>query len=681
MRSLIRFGVILGVVAWIFAVTLGYYVVHKPFSVQNALALLNAIGDLAVAGALVALGVALGRRMLRDFQFDLPLEALIFQASVGMGVLALVIFALGLIVLNRFLFWILLFAAAFILRDDLRAAWRDLRALALPIPERFERALAVFIAFALIVGGIAALMPPVAWDGQVHHLAQAELQIAAGRIDAPPDIPYFNFPALANMLYLAVMLLKGDSAVQVTHFSFLLLLLGAVFAFALRNFSARVAWVACALLVGVPSLLLVATWAYVDLALTFYAFAAFYALRLALERNDSRWFALAGACAGFAISVKYTTAIVPVALVLLILVSRGFALKPLLAFAATGGAVAAPYYIRAWIFSGNPVYPFVFGGKYWDAFRAQWFSRFGTGLMNSPLHLILAPWNATINSSEGAAGFEATIGPLLLILLPSLIIVRTQHATHNTHHVLRDLLLFALCLYLFWLFGVAGSALLIQTRLLFPAFPVFALLAAVALDRLAAFDLPQFSLARFARLVVLSVCGLTALSYALGFASDGALGYLAGAESRDAYLTRHLGGYYAALKFVNANLPKEARVLFLWEPRSYYADRAAQPDAILDAWAHLHWQYDDADSIAVVLRERGYTHVLLSRAGLDFMLQTGNDPISPEDIRALEEFASRHLHLVYGKTPLQITIRNGKPAVLNASEEPYAVYEILGQSK
>jgi hypothetical protein len=191
----------------------------------------------------------------------------------------------------------------------------------------------------------------------------------------------------------------------------------------------------------------------------------------------------------------------------------------------------------------------------------------------------------------------------------------------------------------------------------------------------------RFSLQRFTRLVVLLVMGLTVLSYALGVVSDNPLAYLAGAESREAYLARHLGDYYAAMKFTNSNLPKDARVFFLWEPRSYYADRSTQPDAILDAWMYLRWQSRDVDSIAATLQARGYTHVLLSRTGLDFMLRTDDDPISIEEVRVLEEFATRHLRQVYGKTPLQIVTREGKPGVLDASADGYAIYAIVERAK
>ncbi len=690
--------------AWIFLVTLNYYIVHKPFSIENVLAILNALGDVFVAGALVALAAALGHRVLRALQFDAPLDTLVFQAGVGLGLLALATFLLGLVIVHPLVFWVLGALATFLLRDDLRAVWRAVRALRLPLASRFERALAAFTAFALGIAGVITLLPPTAWDAQTYHLVIPKVALEQGRITAPPDIVYFSFPSLGEMLFLAAMLLKGDVVAQLLHLTFLLLTLGVVFAFGSRYFNARVAWLASAMIVAVPSLLIVATWAYVDLMLAFYTFVSFYALMRALEQNHTRWFALAGALAGFAISIKYTAVIVPIALLVVWIAHSLFErhtvdrqlptaarlLPPafcqlLTAYCLPLISVAAPYYLRNLIFTGNPFYPFVFGGTYWDAFRAEWFSRFGTGLWNDPLQLLLAPWFATIYGVEGALGFEATIGPLLLMLIP-LWVFRGQGAgggkqeagERNTEHVPRPtpytpLALFSLALYLFWLVGVAQSKLLIQTRLLFPAFPAFALLAALAYERLSAFELPQFSLQRFTRLVMLLVLGLTALNYAIGFASSGALAYLVGAESRAAYLARHLDEYGAAVRFINTQLPRDARVLFLWEPRVYYVERAAQPDSILDVWMHLRWQYGEAGAIAAELRARGYTHLLLNRAGLDYILQTGYDPISLEDVRALEEWLAR-LSQVYGKTPLQIVVREGKPTVPNAASDGYAIY-------
>ena len=242
---------------------------------------------------------------------------------------------------------------------------------------------------------------------------------------------------------------------------------------------------------------------------------------------------------------------------------------------------------------------------------------------------------------------------------------------------MRAILLYAFILYLFWLIGIAESKLLLQTRLLFPAFPLLALAAAVAVEQLGALDFAQFSLQRFARLLVVLVLGFTLVNYIFSFAANYPLPYLVGAETRDAFVARNLGDYDRVVQFVNTQLPAKANVLALWEPRSYYLDRPVQPDAVLDIFAHLRWQYRDANAIASVLRRAGYTHVLLNRSGVNYLLQSGYDPIADTDIQVLETLVTQHFKQVYGKIPFQVISNDGRPALLDADNDPYAVYEII----
>lgn len=674
--SLVKFVAVGVAVVWLFAVTFNYYIVHKPFTAENVLALLSAFGDVFVAVLMIILATAVGRRSLRAFTFATPLEAIIFQAGIGLGLISFATLALGLLGwLNRILFWVLALASVVLLRSDVQSLWRDVRTIHLPIESRFERWLAGLIALALGIGGLLALLPPIAWDAQTYHLVEAKVAITQGRITAPPDIPYFSFPALGEMLFLAGMLLKSDSVAQVLHFGFLMLTLGAMFALAQRYFSSTIAWLACALLVAVPSLLIDATWAYVDLALCFYALVALFAALIAIEQNEWRWFVLAGAFAGLAMGTKYTAVIVPIALACVWLLGnrKWSTLIGLLAFAAL---FASPWYLRNLALTGNPVYPFIFGGRYWDAFRAEWFSRFGTGFLNAPLALLTAPWDATIIGAEGALGYEATIGPLLLALLPLGLLVRKSPAS-NKRDPAPMLWVFALALYLFWLVGLAQSKLLLQTRLLFPAFPVFALIAAIVFDRLSAIDLAQFSLQRFVRLLLIVIFALTAMSYMIGFAASNPLPFLVGAESRATYLANHLGDYGKVVQSINTQLPANARVLALWEPRSYYIERAILPDAILDRWAHLRYQYHDAESIARWMRAEGFTHVLLYRAGLEQLLQSGYDPIPYDDVRELKKLMAEFLRpTFFGSADFPLVTIDGKPSIPNAAQQPYALYEL-----
>jgi hypothetical protein len=680
-ETVIRFLLALLGVFWLFVVTLSYYIVHKPFGLDNALAILNASGDVLVAAAIFALAASLGRRLLRPLTFVSSLEALIFQAGIGLGIISFSVFALGLLgLINRILFWTLLLLLAFILRSDLAMLWRDLRALRLPVDSRFGRALAIFVGFSLALAFLFALMPPTAWDGQVHHLVQARLYIEGGRITAPPDVVYFSFPSLVEMLFLAAMVLKGDIVTQLIHFGFLLLTLGAVFAFSLRYFSARVAWLATALLVAVPSLLLISTWAYVDLALVFYTFAALFALLVGLDSaGDWRWFALSGSMAGLALGVKYTSAIVPLGLGVLLLMRRNFDIRHWLATFGFCALFAAPWYLRNLFFMGNPAYPFLWGGPYWDSFRANWFGRFGTGLLNTPLHLLTAPWDATVSGVEGKVGYQATLGPLLLILLPLIIfIMRTRDEGRK---VAFSLIAFSAILYAFWSAGVAESELLLQTRLLFPAFPAFALVAAYAFDRLDVLDIPQFSFKRFTSFVILIALASTALGYALDFAGDNPLGYLAGTESRESWLARHLGGYFDATVFMNTKLPADAKILFLWEPRFYYVNRSVQPDSTVDNSPHLQSLYSTTASLADALRRAGYTYILVNRAGLENLLETHGHPVSLAELVTLNELTAGYVRQVYPDKPLEPVTLGDVPVLKDAETSPYGVYELLGATR
>ena len=659
-------------IVWLFAVVFNYYIVHKPLTIGNLAAIFNVLGDLLTALLLYVLGVGMGRRLTRAIQFGSPLESLVMQTGLGLGIVSFITFGLGLVgLLNSILFWVLLLLALLLLRRDLGTAWSDARTVRILLPTRFEQLLGGFCLVSLLMAVIIALTPPIAWDAQTYHLVIPKMDIARGVISAPPDIPYFSFPSLVEMVYLAAMLLKGDIVPQLIHLGYLGLVLLGLYALAERYLNARIGIMACAILIAVPSIIMVASWAYVDLALAFYAFIAFFAWLNARQTTEWRWYVLTGVFAGMAAGVKYTALIIPVALfVLILLTQESRRMRFAFSFLLSSGLVALPWYIRNLIFTGNPVYPFFLGGTYWDAFRAEWFGRFGTGLSNTPWQILTAPWDATILGIEGTVSYGATMGPLLLILIP-FVVLPTMGLSREPRHLMRDAAIFSSILYVFWLMGITGSKLLLQTRLLFPAFPVFALVAAIAFERLESIRLPQFSLQRFTRLVIVLVLGLTMVEYVTSFTSDNWLSYLTGNETRAAFLARHLGAYHTTVKFVNEKLPTDARVLFLWEPRGYYVARTLQPDTLLDIWAHLRWTYHDADAIAASLRASGYTHLVLNRQGLNSIWTSHYDPMSDADVQTLQAMLGKYARVIDG-----IPLEARSNQIDHADSVPYTVYEL-----
>jgi 4-amino-4-deoxy-L-arabinose transferase-like glycosyltransferase len=639
-------------VAWVFAIYTTYYWVHKPFTGANLVIML----DIVVWLGLLLVATALGRLSRHWFDYSTALEEIVFSAALGLGALSLLAFGLGLIGLfHRWLFWPLFLVLAAILHPQIRAIAKTLReGPILPAGTRLNRTLAIYLGFILTLSFFQCLTPPVAWDSQVYHLTGPKLYLQAHRLPVDIDIPYLGFPPLLEMLFTAGMLLKGDIVARLIHYTYGLLTLLALFAFAKRYFSLKVAWLSMAILCSVPSLVLISTWAYVDLGLIFYEFTAFYALMRWLEARDKRWLTLTAILCGLAMGVKYTSIILPITLALIIasrVQQEGLKkmAQTLFLFGLSAIVVASPWYLKNLFSTGNPFYPFFFGGIYWDEFRAWWYSRAGTGLaFTAPWRLLVAPWEITVLGTQGTESYDATIGPILLTVVPLLALVWRKIAPEE-RRVIGYALLVCLIQYLFWLYGVAQSALLVQTRLLFPILALLALLAGYTVDKLALLTRPAFSLQWFITAVLLLALGLNAVSGALHFISDSPLPYLAGFESKESYLARHLGLYYTTVAHINENLPPSAKILFLWEPRSYYCQRDCWPDAILDKFKHLVYKYHDADGIAQQLREQGVTHVLLYKLGMDLIVKAGFDPITSSDLEVWADLSDGYLDLIHNE--------------------------------
>lgn len=682
------------VVGWLFAVLVGYYVIHKPITIESFVAvpgmlghvfgvtagetlgaLANVVGDAGTVLCVVVLAAALGHRLMGAWTFETALEEIVLWTGIGLGALGLIVFGLALAgIVQRWAGWILVVAGFGLVRNDLRAVFSTLRAVSCPRPTRGDTALAVFCAMTLALTLLFSLTPPWGWDGLQYHLVAPKLILEQGRVTTPPDNFSLNFPSLVEMLFLAGMILKGDGATQALHWVFLPLTMGAMLVFAARYYSWRVGWIACAVLCAVPTVALISTWAYNDLALVFFTFAAFMMLLRARSSEQKRDFLLVGILCGLALGEKYTAALIPIVLAAFVIRPNRRAIQNAALIIAGAVVVSAPWFLRNWVLVGNPFYPYVFGGVDWDAFRTAWNTRLGTGLWNRPLELLAVPWTATIAGAQSGL-YDATLGPLLLALVPLNLI--PERAPDNAAHApTRAVWIFVAVLYVVWLAGVAESNILWQSRLLLPAFPFLCLLAARGLEKLGGVTLTQFSIQRFASMVVGIVLALTALSYTLAFLTDSALGYFFGAVTRQEYLTGVLGAHYETAVWVNANLPAGSRVLFLWEPRTYYFARDAEADAILDRFTHLNYLYGDADKMADQLRKEGFTHVLLYREGLDNILQTGFDPISNANVETLDEFVTKDLKPIYGAPSLGLETRNGRFGLANAQQEPYAVYEL-----
>jgi hypothetical protein len=241
------------------------------------------------------------------------------------------------------------------------------------------------------------------------------------------------------------------------------------------------------------------------------------------------------------------------------------------------------------------------------------------------------------------------MGPLFLLALPCLVgwVLRVWGRVKPRPAAVTYLALWAGVVYAFWVAGVISSQSLFQTRLLLPALVALCPVLVYLLGELHVLDVRLFSLRRVVGMSVALVLGTNVCYQFLQSVRMSPVPVLVGEESREQFLRRNLGTHYAAMELVNERVPESGKVLFLWEPRTYYCQRAAQPDAVLEQWAwRMYRQGGDLGAIARSLQSEGYTHILLHRAGLEFMRRTRLDPLSDADLEGWDIFAAAYLYPV-----------------------------------
>ena len=691
-----------GVILWIAVVFGAYYAVHKP--VPIALTQANDVWGLlqggwawsALQGPLLDLGFAVWLLVIATGTGALLVERLlgaeqagfqernIFGAALGLGALSILVFLLSV------MHTLSSGTAGFVLGVFTAAGavgWRRM-----PYPERpfaaIGRAIVaggapirlLKLCFALIVLCLLtkALTPPKAWDSLVYHLTLPLRTIEAGGLPGNSEAAHFYFPSLVEQLFTIALMVRDDSAARLAHLLFAGIGAAAVFCFLRRYcpYRRNAAWVGLAILASATSLLSLATQAYVEWGLLTFGFLAFWALQEGLQRGDRRWLILSGCCAGLAMAVKYNAVfiVVPLGALLLWQVFQAWRAaqegpfptwKDGAWWALAAAAVASPWYLKNLALTGNPVYPLVFGGWNWDAWKTAWITRPGSGLITEPIRVLSAPWELTVLGTEGTAFYDATIGPLFLALLPLLVLLPRSAWAGRAAVVFGGA-------YLGWLFGAAQSELLAQGRLLLPALPFLAIMLASALQSASRFSLPYLRLQFFVYAAVTLVVGLTTVSVALSWAGDPPLPFLLGAETREAFQERHLGDHYRAMSFINNQLPGDAKVLFLWEPRSYLCQRTCQPDTLLFNWRHMLYAHGAPEAIWNTLKSEGITHVLAYGGGFRYYSEPPHVEMEGPHIAALLEFEARYLERLSGPSLLELTVTPAEQAVGGG----YVVYRL-----
>jgi 4-amino-4-deoxy-L-arabinose transferase-like glycosyltransferase len=646
-----------GLLFWISLVSGFYFFYHQNEVKKAVLALSSWLFDISLAIIIVTLAALWGDQLGRFLRvrYHSGWERLAFSAGLGYGLLATLVLLLGLSgLLYRWLLWLIVVLLA-------AAVWKEIKGLApqckrwwtriakgLSFHPDFQTLLLFFLGANLLLAIFLASAPPTDWDALVIHLVIPKVALREHGLSQPLEVPdlFSQKPLLEHMLFTLGMALRGDRIAKLIAFSFSLLTVGAIYAFGKRFCGPRVALLAVTIFSSIPVVVLISTFAYVDLGVTFYSFAALYALINWIQTEERGWLAISAIFGGLSPQVKnnglFTLVVLGVGVFYAILRYRSRwkeLVRSLSLFAVVMALTLLPWVVASLTLSGAPT-------PAWEQMQSKATppSASLTELLLSLLRRVAIPWEMTIVGAQGKVAYDATITPLFLLLLPLWFVMKRKGEAINL------LIVFSLVEFILWVANPVGPRL--QSRLAMPIFPALSIISAYLFERLPELETPTFSLYGFSRLVLFLTLALHLIAQVSMAAFYDPWRYLLGQESRQEYLARILdegisSDYYTAMSYLNDHLPPEARVGILWpEPRVYYCERA---------WVLSPLHLDDSPSEMLArLQEKGVTHLLVSKKGQEFYLY--EEEASPETrdrrreyVKNLETLLSHHAYLVHNQ--------------------------------
>jgi hypothetical protein len=502
-------------------------------------------------------------------------------------------------------------------------------------------ALVIYLVGVWLMTFLLTLAPPngADYDSLTYHLAAPAQYLQFGQILELPYDHHTYFPFTMEMLYLLGLALQGPVLAKLFHWLMLPLCCVTLIAMGRKHLRTQAGLWAAALFASIPLVQTESTTAYVDIGFTAFVLLAFLCFShwMNNEENQSRgwWLAWCGVFCGLAMGTKYFGALFWgfLGLCALGIMARRkqWQIKPLLLFGMWALLIGGGWYVRNWMWTGNPVFPFayeVFGGKGWDAQMAQAYAKdqaqFGFGksisdLLWLPWRLAMTPLNVAVANDGQIKGLpfwplsdvlpnnnmggkfdvngmllQSVIGPALLALgLPAIFIKRKPQVVK----------FIGWSFLFFWVFWAFTSQ---QIRYLLPSLALLCLPCGWALC--------EYSKRPILKYVAVGGTALWLLfgPYYTATQMSATWPVVLGWITPDEYLKRTTPPY-EIMKWASENTPKHARFALYGEPRTFYLNR--------DYWwaddAHNNLidysLIQDADDFVKALRSQKSTHIIVNR--------------------------------------------------------------------
>ncbi len=594
--------------------------------------------DLCFAGAVWFLFYVIGSEILRALRVP-PVsrgERIALSTGIGAGTLSLLLLVLGLAHLWNPGFLSILFCLG-VIGGAARLYYRDPGPddESLPAGERrgpFEWTAIALTLSAVVMGILATTTPEIFYDSLIYHLALPKLFLLRGAIVPTPENIYSGLPLGVQMIFGLGLALSDENLSALLHLAFGIGTAFSLWAW-LRKWAADSTGILAVMIFMLTPIALYASWhCGVDLGSCFYVMTALMALSRAVqdpsepEKSDVRpvWAIATGLLVGFAMGTKFNVIPIGGAFVgvhWFLCRRAGRPYQETIWLWGVAAAVFLPWLIKNAFFYGNPLYPFLFDKIGW-ASPAHWKAFLGAAggrtyaetfaNWDTTKHFIFHPWYM----STGSWPLGDWPGPAFISLTPWAFFVGwgLRKEVKEVPRSWTALILLVIGGYGAW----AGASKLV--RYLLPVLPLIAAVTALAVDRS---GYPNRLRRAGWALAIISV----AFNFQAAFRQGWGIGQwevLRGIQSRYQYLTEQRVTYglpyYAAMEWIDKNLPLDAKVLFLGESRAFYCERDFVAASIYDY--NPFWVAAETAKTPAALREwlrkEGITHIFQSARQMHF---------------------------------------------------------------
>lgn len=602
--------------------------------------------NLGLITGLSLMAVGLGRLVLYKTSLHClsNTEAFIFGAGLGFGILSYSVFFLGACqALYPFMVYLLLGISALISLMGWKVRFSN--SVKSETGKKrlgfFEITACLLLLLCLLLALLIVLTPAIGKDALIYHLAVPKLYLQNHGFYFIPGNIFCNYPLNSEMLYLIGLNLRGDIVAKGVHFVMGLLILVSMYQFSRRLVpSAQFIFLPLIIFLSIPSVFVNVHMAYNDLTVTFYTFLTVYAFLNWVSTKQTQWLAISGIFTGLSVATKYSTLLLPFMGFLGILyvsrrqeIDNRQALRFLGLYILSTLVVGSPFYIKNWILTGNPTYPFlyqIFGGTGWDMAQARQYELFleNLGMGRGFFDYLLLPWNLSFHAKMNSPVFDGILGPMFILTLPFAIWIR------NMPNTLKMAMVYCGLTFLFWAANVH------QIRYLMPIFPFLAIMTGYSLGYYRS-NKGVFSLLL---IFVVGSLGFNCYYIIKDFKDIKPIPFLTGWESRDTFLLRSVPSYNM-YQFINARLPENSKVFFIYmKGKGYLCDRTYYTDSMIESYTmdKILSGATTPGQVYQELKDLGFTHILY-----DIRYVFGDQ--SPFSIRNRDlflGFQTRYLELV-----------------------------------